>query len=107
MTEISTVIVGTSFKGQQAVDAVGMMAVGQAVRLVRDRGNRYDANAVACHYLGISVGFVPRVANPRVAAAMDAGAEPVAFVTAPATVNHGRSGLRVKVEPKIKISWGD
>lgn len=103
--QLDTVIVGTGFKGQSAIEAVGMMTAGDTVRLVRDRGNRYDTNAVACHFLGIHVGFVPKVANPRLAAAMDAGAAPTAIVTTAATVDERRGGQRVKIEPKIRITW--
>jgi hypothetical protein len=103
---IDTVIVGSGYKGWQAIRAVKMMAPGDQVRLVRERDNRHDANAVACHYLGMHVGYVPRQANPRVAAAIDAGAEAIAIVTHAAGVHEFAGKTKITVEPKIKISWG-
>ncbi|HPI78880.1 MAG TPA: HIRAN domain-containing protein [bacterium] len=47
---------------------------GERLRLIRDRANRYDANAVEVHAPGIGkIGYVPRFAAPMVAARLDSG----------------------------------
>lgn len=47
---------------------------GEKLRLIRDRANRYDANAVEVHAPGIGkIGYVPRFAAPMVAGRLDSG----------------------------------
>jgi hypothetical protein len=98
---IETVIVGTKFRGAQAVSALRELRPGQEIRLVRENHPK-DANAIQCHALGLQLGYVPRVANPRIAQAMDAGAKAIAEVTERAIVFD--SGL-IKREPKILVRW--
>lgn len=100
MTEIATVIVGTKYKGIDALNAVEVMRIGEPVTLKRAQHPK-DANAVECHYLGVFVGFVPRQANPAIARAFDIGKTPIATITERAVVRAGR----VRAEPKITVSW--
>jgi hypothetical protein len=100
MTEVPTCIVGTKFHGIGALAAVEAMRVGQPITLKRVNHPK-DPNAVECHYLGVFCGFVPRQANPAIARAFDAGKTPIAFITERAVVRAGR----VRVEPKITVSW--
>lgn len=101
--EISAAVVGTKFRGQEALDAIQKMNEGDVVRLERDRANEYDASAVQVHFLGVFVGFIPKVANPALAAAMDAGAQPVAIVTKAPVVR----GRFIQTEPMLRIAWRD
>ncbi len=103
MTETATVIVGTKYKGAEAVGAVEKMRPGDAITLRRDGYNRHDANAVECWFLGMMVGFVPKITNPAIARAFDAGHRPTASVTAAARIERGK----VRVEPKITVRWGE
>jgi hypothetical protein len=98
---IPTVIVGTSFRGPKAKIAVALMRPGDEVQLVREPDNPYDSLAVACHYEGVHVGFIPKRANPVIAAAFDAGLK-VACVVRAAAVMHGS---KVHTEPKVTVSW--
>ena len=93
MAEITSVIVGTKFRGQEAIDAIARMQPGDTVRLEREPENKYDLNAVSCHYLGRHVGYIPKLVNPRLAAAMDRG--------------EIERGKYIKVEPKLRITLGE
>lgn len=75
--------------------------VGQAARLVRDRENKHDRNAVAVWLLGRDCGFVPASHNAGLAAAMDSGAEPYAVVVQQGKVGRGRMMPEVLVE----VTW--
>lgn len=102
-SEIPTVIVGTRWRGDRAIAAIAAMKPGDTVQLVRDSGNRHDAYAVACHYRGLHVGYIPRQANTPVAAALDRGAVVTAIVEAPAQIV--RSGY-IKTEARLRIYLG-
>jgi hypothetical protein len=100
---ISTVIVGTVYRGQNAKSAVALMRPGDTVLLEREPQNPHDPLAVACHYLGRHVGYIPRQANQHIAAALDAGAA-VQCTVREAPVVHGPI---IRREPKLTVSWED
>ncbi len=93
-------LVGTKFRGQAAIDTMLRMREGDAVRLEREPSNRYDANAIQVHFLGMFVGFIAKLANPRIAAAMDRGCDVQATVISGATMVRGRPG-----EPLLNVFW--
>ncbi len=99
MRSATTVIVGTGFRGSAALRAVEQMRPGDVVRLQREPDNRHDRNAVACYFLGEHVGYIPRLTNPRIAQALDAGEDIDAIVTAATHIDRGR----VMIEPKIFV----
>lgn len=103
MPSMQLAIVGTRFRGSDAIRAIGKMAPGAEVRLVREADNQYDSNAVQAWFLGMQVGFIPKQANPRLAAAMDAGAVPTAKVEITPILR----GTYIEREPRVVISWGD
>jgi hypothetical protein len=103
MPEIHAAVVGTRFRPNDAIQAVAKMRAGDPARLVREPSNPYDANAVQVWFLSLQVGYIPRQANARLAAAMDAGIKPVASVTQPPKIR-GRTVIR---EAQIKIIWED
>lgn len=98
---IPTVLVGTGFRGQGAKAAVAMMRAGDEVLLEREPGNPHDPLAVGCRYLGRHVGYIPRQANPRVAAAIDSGHAVTCTVGEPPFVKNGV----IRREPKLTVSW--
>jgi len=98
---IPTVIVGTVFGGAAAKSAIALMQPGDAVQLVREPNNQFDPLAVACHYRGLHVGYIPRQANQAIARALDAGRELTCTVRE-APVVHGPV---IRKEPKITVSW--
>jgi hypothetical protein len=100
--EVATCIVGTKFRGPAAVEAIAQMREGDEVRLVREPENKYDTWAVACHYLGLHVGYVPKQANPKIAAALDAGLTVTAIVREPPRIRAGR----VDEEPALTVRLG-
>lgn len=104
MTEAKAALVGTKFRGERAIAAVGKMRTGDAVRLVREPDNQHDENAIACWFGGMHVGYLSRIANPRIASAIDRGAADVrAFVDKPANI----VGVRVRGEPLLAVRWSD
>ena len=50
------------------------LRVGDALELVREPGNAYDANAVRVEWRGHKLGYVPRRENAAVAKGLDRGA---------------------------------
>lgn len=47
------------------------LAVGQSVELMREPANPYDANAIAVHWHGEHIGYVPKLANRALARRLD------------------------------------
>lgn len=103
MSEIPTCIVGVRFRGQMARNVVWKMEEGSQVLLEREPDNPHDSNAVKCWFLGIHVGYIPRQANPRIAAALDADKQVTCVVTKAAEFAHGRRDP----EPSVIVSWSD
>ena len=103
MVELRTVIVGTSWKGEVALLAVGRLAKGDVLELRREPENEKDPGAVAVYYGGKHIGFIPKHSNRDVGAALDAGLPVTAEVTLAAIMDGGqiaRSGL-----PHIVVKW--
>jgi hypothetical protein len=98
---IPTVIVGTGFRGPAAKTAVAQMRPGDEIELVREANNPHDPLAVACHYRGIPVGYIPRQANQPIAAALDEGRDVTCVVREPPVVR----GPVIRKEPKLTVSW--
>lgn len=101
--QIETIIVGTRWRGEAALSALARMKPGDAIRLEREVGNRHDYAAIACHFHGLHVGFIPRQVNAPIAQAMDAGAIATAVVEVAARITN--AGFIVK-EPKIRVTVG-
>lgn len=57
------------------------MKVGDALQLVREPGNSYDANAVRVEWQGHKIGYVPRTDNEALARFMDRGSKAGARIT--------------------------
>jgi hypothetical protein len=71
-------IAGGHHHGLEA--ALGRIAPGTKLALVREAANPYDADAVAVHLDGLMLGFIPREANSPVARLLDRGARVTAEV---------------------------
>ncbi|BAN35418.1 hypothetical protein SCD_n01597 [Sulfuricella denitrificans skB26] len=57
------------------------MKVGDALHLVREPGNTYDAKAVRVEWQGHKLGYVPRADNEALARFMDRGSKAEARIT--------------------------
>jgi hypothetical protein len=77
------------------------MKGGDRVRLVREPDNQYDSNAVQVWFIAVWIGYIPKVANPAIAAAMDAGIAPEAVVDLAPIVRGGW----LDREPRILVRW--
>ena len=65
-------IVGTHFRGKDAEVALKQLKVGDAVMLVREAGNKFDANAVAIYVGEQHIGYIPKGKNAEIARRLDA-----------------------------------
>lgn len=101
MSDTLSALVGTKFRGAQAITCIAQMRVGDGVRLEREPNNQHDAKAIACHYLGQHVGYIPRIVNERIAPLMDRGIAVTATVERVPVIEGGR----VKSEPRLLLTW--
>lgn len=99
--EAPSALVGTKFQGRPAVDAAAEMHVGEAVLLKREPRNSFDRNAIACHFLEVRCGYLPRAVSERMAPIMDRGVAVVATVTRAPSVVDGK----MKSEPMLRLTW--
>jgi hypothetical protein len=98
-----TTIIGTKYRGPNAVAMVGALPRGLRVRLQREPDNEFDGNAIAVYYGTTHLGFLPRIHNIELAPALDRGAaESEAEVVAEAIVDKGD----VRFSPKIAVRLG-
>jgi single-stranded-DNA-specific exonuclease len=67
----NTKIVGVTFEGRQ--DSIAGMQPGDALELVRQPENAFDANAVAVHLGQLQIGFLKKAIAARIAPNIDAG----------------------------------
>lgn len=61
-------------------DAWSRLQVGDWLQLIREPGNRHDANAIRVEWQGQQLGYLPRAHNPPLAAAMDRGLKLIARI---------------------------
>lgn len=73
------------------------MQVGDALTLIREPDNPYDANAVRVEWQGQKIGYVPRRENADVARFMDRGRELEARIARLAEVRDPWSRVRFEV----------
>jgi hypothetical protein len=77
------------------------MAVGDALALVREAGNPYDANAVRVEWRGHALGYVPRRENRTVAAHLDRGGNIEARISK--LQQHPNAWQRVEFEIFVRL----
>jgi hypothetical protein len=97
----TTSIVGTNFKGAEAVALVGALRKGTRLELRREADNKYDRNAVGVYFSGQHLGYVPKSDNRELAFLLDhrPPGSLTAELTLEAIVNRGQ----VKFPPRIRI----
>jgi hypothetical protein len=78
------------------LSCLGALRCGDPVELVRERGNRFDRNAVRIDWRGSTLGYLPRRTNRDVAARLDAGSELAGRIVR--IKSHGASWRRVFIE---------
>lgn len=74
------------------------LAEGDALRLVREPDNPYDPRAVAVHWQGHKLGFIPRISNLALAQLLDRGERLEARLAALAPRLLPYRGIEVAVE---------
>jgi hypothetical protein len=70
MPELKTAIVGTRFRGPEAINALRLIRKGDAIELRAEPDNQHDPNAVACYAGDCHIGYVPPGSNKALATAM-------------------------------------
>lgn len=80
MPQIFCTLVGTHFRGKDAVAAIAQLVPGDTLQLQAEPENEYDENAVATMLNGEHVGYLSRDNNTQVAEALAAGEEPTSTV---------------------------
>lgn len=103
VSELVCALRGHSFLRGPALQALLRLEPGQAVRLVRAPDNVHDPFAVAIHFAGLPIGWVPKELNRDLAQAIDAGATATAVCTRQA-VRSERG--RITTEAMVRITWG-
>ena len=73
------------------------LRVGDALTLTREADNAHDGNAVAIHWHGQKLGYLPRADNRVVAAEMDKGSRVAARIERLHADGSPRQRLRVEV----------
>lgn len=72
------------------------LKVGDPLTLIREPDNPHDARAVRVEWRGVHLGYLPRVENEAVAAAMDRGERVEGRIAA--LVEHRNPWRRVRIE---------
>jgi hypothetical protein len=72
------------------------LKVGDQLTLIREPDNLHDARAVRVEWRGVQLGYLPRVENEAVAAAMDRGERVEGRIAA--LVEHRNPWRRVRIE---------
>jgi len=73
------------------------LRVGDALELVREADNPYDARAVRVDWRGIKLGYLPRVANRAVAEELDRGGRLEARIAALTKARNPWQRIRIEV----------
>lgn len=103
MNEYRTAVVGTKHYGLAALTAVSRMQPGDAVRVEREPTNKYDQYAVQVHFLGVHVGYVPKLVNRPIAFLLDNDRSVTAVCIGAPEIH----GSWIKKEPMILIRADD
>lgn len=101
MAVLRTVLVGSKFRGRDAVNAAIALREGDLIRLKREPDNQYDGNAVACEFRGMHIGYLPSKQNAEIAAALDARW----LVTCVVTDEAITVGGSIREVPRLTVSW--
>jgi hypothetical protein len=97
---IRTTIVGTRFRGPEAVAALARLRPGDRLRLMREPDNEHDPNAVAVYSRTMHIGYIPRgIINRDVADRIMSADSVAAVVTAEAIIERGE----VRFAPRIEV----
>ena len=88
------------FRYHAAAEVWPALRIGDALELVRERGNPHDANAVAVAWRGRKLGYVPRRDNALLAMALDRGERLRARISRLAT--HPNPARRIEFEVFIE-----
>lgn len=101
-----TTIVGTKFRGNNAMETLKGLRKGDRLRLQREPSNQFDPNAIAVLADGEHLGYVPKTDNVKLIEAFK-GERPrdlIVELTAEAIIDRNNN---VRFSPKIRIRKND
>jgi hypothetical protein len=96
---MKTTVVGTKYRGPEAIAALARLRPGDQLRLVREPSNPHDPDAVAVYSGTMHIGYIPRGVNRDVADRIMSADSVAAVVTAEAIIERGE----VRFAPRIEI----
>lgn len=101
--EQKIVIVGTKFRGGDALKKLARLVKGDAITLQREPDNPHDPGAVACYFDGAHLGYLPKAQYGAIREALDRGCSVSARITHEALMQEGDvapGGL-----PRLAVTW--
>jgi len=103
MPETRIVVVGTKFRGSEAMSALGALVKGAPVSLLREPDNQHDPGAIACYVGDTHIGYLPRAQYGAIRAAMDAGLDVAAELSAEALIDN--DSIALGGAPRLTVRW--
>ena len=96
---MKSTIVGTKYRGADALSVLARLRPGNRLRLVREPGNPHDPDAVAVYRGATHIGYLPRRVNRDVADRIMSADSVSAIVTAEPIIEKGE----IRFGPRLGI----
>lgn len=64
-------LVGTKFRGREAIDMLAALPQGEPLTLIREPTNQFDPRCVQIWARGVHIGFIKKEQNKAISAKMD------------------------------------
>lgn len=92
------------FKYWDGVEVFNQLRIGEELRLVREKDNAYDAEAIAVYWKEAKLGFIPSATNTDLSKFLDMGYEDIfkVFINriSPEEVPNNQIGITIKIREK-------
>lgn len=96
MSKSLVALVGTKFRGREAMDMLASLPQGEPLTLVREPTNEFDPRCIQVWARGVHIGFVKKEQNKAIAERMDAeraGSAKPFTVTAKLAIDGGKQPM--------------
>lgn len=92
------------FKYWDGIEVFNMLRIGEELRLVREKDNAYDAEAIAVYWKDAKLGFIPSTMNTDLSKFLDMGHEDIfkVFINriSPEKEPNSQIGIVIKIRQK-------
>lgn len=92
------------FKYWDGVEVFNQLRISEELRLVREKDNAYDAEAIAVYWKEAKLGFIPSAMNTDLSKFLDMGYEDIfkVFINriSPEEVPNNQIGITIKIREK-------